>query len=306
MITLDNGKSQCPSCKGLGVKIDSNEIQYGDPCDECAGTGIIYDFPVPSGEPNEHRENNVVDALTVNNLITNPIAPCPICNEPLTPLELELHQQFHYDCNKCSYCKKDVGLGQIESCIKKELPISHITCHDDAMEKEFRQRPVTITQEMLDWHNDRRLCFDEDMSMSVNANQTMASTNLKNARWLNEKPLENVYMFMKRLEAMAAQCSIMLTESKRKDSIRIEIATRDKKLVKDAVEGRVSEDRAKEIKRNRFTPKEKAINAMIAVGLSREEAIESLNEQEVKKLMKLKGISVDEARAELFPIDVKD
>lgn len=262
--------------------------------------------PIPSGEPNEHRENNVVDALTVNNLITNPVAPCPICNEPLTPLELELRQQFHYDCNKCSYCKKDVGLGQIEACLKKELPISHITCHDDAMEKEFRQRPVTITQEMLDWHNDRRLCFDEDMSMSVNANQTMASTNLKNARWLNEKPLENVYMFMKRLEAMAAQCSIMLTESKRKDSIRIEIATRDKKLVKDAVEGRVSEDRAKEIKRNRFTPKEKAINAMIQVGLSREEAIESLNEQEVKKLMKLKGISVDEARAELFPVDVKD
>jgi glutamyl/glutaminyl-tRNA synthetase len=169
------------------------------------------------------------------------------------------------------------------------------------MAAEFRKRPVTITQELLDWHNERRLIFDVNKDMSVNSNQTMASTNFRNSRWVHEMPLEDLYILMKRLEALAAEASIMLTESKRKETIRLEIQQRDKKLVDDVVNGRVTEERKKEIKRNKFTPKEKAINAMMAVGLSREDAIADLEKQEIKKIMKEKSIDFETAKLELFP-----
>ena len=114
-------------------------------------------------------------------------------------------------------------------------------------------------------------------------------------------PIDELFILVKRLEALAAEGSILLTESKQKDKIRLEIAARDKKLVESAVEGRISAERVKEIKRNRFTPREKAINAMMKLGLSREQAIEDLNKAEIMKLMKSKGIDEATARAELFP-----
>lgn len=226
---------------------------------------------------------------------------CPICNLPLGPLELDLNQDWHYDCNKCAICSSDVEMDRIRKCLKQEIDVTHSTCYDERMALEFKKRPVTITQELLDWHNERRLIFDVSMDLSVNSNQTMASTNFRNSRWVHEMKLEELYILMKRVEAIAAEASIMLTESKRKEAIRLEIHARDKKLVDSAVEGRISVERAKEIKRNKFTPKEKAINAMILVGLTREQAIESLNMQEIKKLMKEKGIDEITAKAELFP-----
>lgn len=229
---------------------------------------------------------------------------CPICSLPLGPLELDLNQDWHYDCNKCSICQSDVELERVRKCLRQDIPVSHSTCYDEQMAIEFKKRPVTITQELLDWHNERRLIMDENMSMTVNANQTMASTNFRNSRWIHNKSLEELYMIMKRMEAMAAEASIMLTESKRKEAIRLEIHQRDKKLVESAVEGRISVERAKEIKRNKFTPKEKAINAMMLVGLTREQAVDSLNLQEVKRLMREKSIDEATARLELFPPQV--
>ncbi len=36
-------KYQCPICKGEGCVVDENGILKDDPCDNCAGTGFVFE-----------------------------------------------------------------------------------------------------------------------------------------------------------------------------------------------------------------------------------------------------------------------
>ena len=220
---------------------------------------------------------------------------CSICFQPLGPLELTLGHKWHIDCQKCSICNGELNIDGVQRCLDKEIIVSHSTCYDQRMNEELKRRPVTITQELLDWHNERRLIFDINGMLTANANMTIASTNFRNSRWIHELSLDDLYLVMKRLEACAAEASIILSESKQKEKIKKDRDTRDKDLLKASAEGRVTEQREKEIKRNRFTPDEKAIKAMMSY-MSREAAVESLTKEKVKKLMK-EHADWDETRA---------
>jgi hypothetical protein len=176
---------------------------------------------------------------------------------------------------------------QIEKCLGKGIPPSHSICYDEFMTGEIRRKPVTITQEMLDWHNERRLIFEPSIDMTINSNMTMAATNFRNSRWIHEMDHDTLFVVMKRLEAVAAEASIILSESKKRDAIKKDREKKDKQLIAQSAEGRVTEQREKEIKRNRYTPDEKAIKVMITTcAMTREQAIEELTKQKVKKLMK--------------------
>jgi|SRR5580693_6241824 hypothetical protein len=213
---------------------------------------------------------------------------CKICTLPLTTLETSLGAEIHFDnCRKCTLCGSEgLQVDRLLQCIEKGIPPTHLTCYDQKMEQELKQKPVTITQELLDWHNERRLIFDINNMLTVNANMTMAATNFRNSRWIHQLSHDDLYLVMKRLEAVAAEASIILSETKKRDSIKKDRELKDKQLIKEAGEGRVTEQREKEIKRNRYTPEEKAIKAMMSIGLDRDAAIEELTKQKVKKLMK--------------------
>ena len=206
---------------------------------------------------------------------------CLICGLPLTALEEDLRQSYHYDCNKCVYCKNDVSFDVVKNAIENERPIYHRTCYDEAMAEEFRKRPVTITQELLDYHNAKRLLWQPNMSMSAKGNMDMAAINLRNdpdiKRWLHEKTFDEIFLVMKMMESCAAELNILLTSAKQKDKIRTEIAERDRKLVSEAISYRKNEEHQKETKREKATPEGKAISA----------------------LMKITGMSLEEARAEI-------
>lgn len=213
--------------------------------------------------------------------------PCPVCSLPLSDMEVRLNRLYHYDCNKCHICGTGpLAEGMVESALKKDLKPSHTTCYDRKMAEELRRKPVTITQELLDWHNERRLIFDINAQLTVNANQVMAATNFRNSRWIHELDLDSLFLVMKRLEAVAAEASIILDESKRKESVRKDRESKDKALLKNSSESRVTEQREKEIKRNRYTPGEKAIKAMMTCRLTRDEAVDEIVKQKIKGLLK--------------------
>lgn len=221
---------------------------------------------------------------------------CRACSKELGELELSLHQDIHFDCRKCSICHEAINMERIEKCLGDGIPLSHTTCYDEKITEKIT---VVITQELLDWHNERRLMFDPNPDLTVNANMMMAATNFRNSRWIHEMDHDNLFLTMKRLEAVAAEASMILSESKKRDEIKKNREKRDKDLIKSASEGRVTEQREKEIKRNRYTPDEKAIKTMIeACGMTREQAVEEITKQKVKRLMK-EHADWDEARARL-------
>lgn len=213
---------------------------------------------------------------------------CKVCSQPLGSLEEQLNAEIHFDdCRKCTICgESGLQLDRLMKCVEDGIPPSHLTCYDSKMEQEIKRKPVVITQELLDWHNERRLIFDINSQLTVNANMVMAATNFRNSRWIHELNHDELYLVMKRLEAIAAEASILLSETKRRDSIKKERENKDKELIKHAGDERVSEQREKEIKRNRYTPEEKAIKAMMGLGLDRAGAIEELNKQKILKIMK--------------------
>lgn len=223
---------------------------------------------------------------------------CKICTLPLGDLEISLNAEIHFDnCRICTICHQEgLQTDRLLECVEKGIPASHLTCYSEKMELEIRQKPVTITQELLDWHNERRLIFDINSMLTVNANMTMAATNFRNSRWIHQLSHDDLFLVMKRLEAVAAEASIILSETKKRDTIKKDREIRDKQLIKEAGEGRVSEQREREVKRNRYTPEEKAIKAMMTIGLDRDAAIEELTKQKIKKLMK-EHADWDEAKA---------
>ena len=213
---------------------------------------------------------------------------CKICSQPLGDLELSTNAEIHFDdCRKCTLCgQSGLQVDRLLKCVADGIPPSHLGCYDEKMTRELKMKPVIITQELLDWHNERRLIFDINAQLTVNANMVMAATNFRNSRWIHELNHDELYLVMKRLEAIAAEASILLSETKKRDTIKKDRELRDKDLIKAASEGRVTEQREKEIKRNRYTPEEKAIKAMMTIGLNREDAINELTKQKIKKLMK--------------------
>lgn len=225
--------------------------------------------------------------------------PCRVCNLPLSESDVLSKRKYCLsgNHNKCAICGNPTTHEMLERAIASGSDCEHQHCRDQRNALELKRKPVVITQELLDWHNERRLIFDVDVNLTVNANQTLAAGSFRSSRWVHEMPLDQLFILMKKMEAVAAEASIILSESKRKEQVRKEREAKDKSILKSTFENRVSEARAKEIKRNRFTPDEKAIKAMCSIpGFTREMAIKELTDQKIKKLLK-EHADWNEARA---------
>lgn len=245
--------------------------------------------PLPSrNEPNEPSIEN---------------RKCGVCNKPLTNFEHNLNHVCHESCYNCNYCGNAVGLDLVHRMIKEEttegplpepcypLPVYHRPCRDEALREEMKRKPVTITQEHLDVLNRTNLLFrqifESDENLSVETNQELTASMVRT--FLVDMPREKKYRALKNMEASAAICSILIGQ-KNKDEIKLEIAKRDSERFQRVKEYRENRQQADEERKavsreraKRLDPaerqREKAIAAMMAIGMDRDEAIATIEKR---------------------------
>lgn len=208
---------------------------------------------------------------------------CLICSLPLET-ENEQLRTVHFSCDVCSLCNHaGLQLDRILECVKNAYDVSHLTCWNQKIEAELQQRPVTVTQAHLDYLNNCRLLVSPDLTRSVEQNQADADRAL--TRHVVDMSIDEQYILLKRLQSTCATMSILLRNNQEQMNVKIrreityeERLTRDRKLLADVEHGRESEQKQLERKRERATPEGKAIKALMAIGLSEDQARESLKQ----------------------------
>jgi hypothetical protein len=213
---------------------------------------------------------------------------CSICHtEKSEPIEFNL---FHQSCATCKYCTHDCGLEIIQKRLKETesgepVVIYHDYCHSKKLEEDFKNKPVIITQGHLDMLNAANLMFRAKLDLSVETNQKEAEW--MSNKYIHEMELDEKFITLKRLEAVAAMWSIALS----KDKARIQIQLDEKERIKykelKQQGDRLEYEKKRETKSVRaalagnLTPeeklREKAIAAFMKLGMTREIAIQQLD-----------------------------
>lgn len=209
---------------------------------------------------------------------------CMYCKSPCEGLA-------HHQCNHCIECGKEVSPVLCHTAFREGLQesLKCSICLNSQLRNEVKDSTVLITQEHLDSLNKWNLLFKADMELNTSTNQVIAGNKmdnlLKTEKWLHEMPLEEQFVMLKRMEACCATWSIAMY--KHKDRIDARLNENERNKFRDAQEYRRAgkESKDKKIAKSRESAikmnpeeriREKAILGLMAVGLSREKAIETM------------------------------
>lgn len=168
---------------------------------------------------------------------------CKFCE-----LETDSAMIYHEDCVKCEYCEHEVQYSLAMSQKENGHKPYHPPCRSKALDKIFSEKPVTITQRELDDLNKFNLMFRPNLELSIKANQYEAELALDPA--VADQNLDQLGMTLKRMEAITAKLSIVL--SKHKDTIRLRAEERDRARFEEVKEIRAGYTKKKDDKRKTY------------------------------------------------------
>lgn len=205
---------------------------------------------------------------------------CKVCELDLGPLEIQARRAYHFDCQVCEYCKSEITHEMMTRWMLDKGPRAHSTCYETYMAEEIQKRPVTITQGMLDYLNNWRLC--PDMTRSVESNQDAAS--LQARKCVIDMNHDEIYVALKMSQAFCGTISEIISQNKQSNEVKLRRAKADderekrsKDLVKDAEGTRISQQAQLEEKRTKkllakSTPEGKLLNMFMKMGMTLEQA----------------------------------
>lgn len=216
---------------------------------------------------------------------------CKICSLPLLAEQVPTPRQTHKECEVCYLCKLDVSHEYVEQFIAGKVDyLGHITCHEQYMRDEIEKRPITVTQGLLDYLNEKSLMCTPNLNRSIEDNQSLAESAGRKV-WLHMTSLEEKYTALKMMQAVTAAWSVLLSNDKaqlniliKREEFTIEREKRNSEKMAEVEQYRVSEQRKTEIKREKKTPDWKAVQGLIATGAFTEESARAfLKEQKDKQ-----------------------
>lgn len=209
-----------------------------------------------------------------------PTKDCKVCELPLGALEISSRRQYHFDCQICEYCKQSITHEMMHRWLLDKGPRAHSTCYETYMQEEIKKRPVTITQGLLDYLNNWRLC--PDMTRTVESNQDTAS--LQARKCIVDMNHDEIYTLLKMAQAFCGTISEIVSQNKESAETKLrrvradaEREKRSKDLVKDAEGTRLSQQAQIEEKRTKkllakSTPEGKLLNMFMKMGMTLEQA----------------------------------
>lgn len=239
--------------------------------------------------------------LTSNPFSEEPRVKCQICNLAM-PESFELTSlpeagpllTIHEECKLCHYCNKEVTPHYLKAfCDQTERPmVYHQICRNQALEQDFKQKPVIITQEHLDYLNRSHLFMQQVMhsndDLSIESNQEISERMI--TPWFTELDLEGKFKALKNFEAVCARMSIAL--SKDKNAIQTRIQAREIERYKEVQEIRDGQVTRKETNRMKslteiekdnekanpqLKARRKAIEGFMKVGMSEQAATQAVD-----------------------------
>lgn len=151
----------------------------------------------------------------------------PKCNFCELPSVYDLPVCEHH--RSCTECNGICTLAELVTCIRnQDLPV-HAKCMVLRTVKVSDQ-DVRISRKYFDYLNLCRLLIepDEKLSKDTNAHTSRVMT----TNWIIDMSLESKFLAMSKLEAVAAELSVLLKKDKR--AIEIELSERDKQKFEDA------------------------------------------------------------------------
>lgn len=224
------------------------------------------------------------------------IMNCIVCEQPLA--EDWSSAPIHFDsCDKCIYCNETVQFSDIQKLAQlragvpsnDKFSVYHPYCKSEALERDFKQRTVVITQEHLDMLNSANLMFKANLHLSVESNQQEAE--IRSREWIFQMSLEEKFIVLRRMEAVTAMLSIALSKDKQKIQVKLDelkrVGLKDLQQAEERIE--IEKERIAKRKREemKLSPaaraREKSITAMMAIGMTREMAEKTMEDNERRK-----------------------
>lgn len=158
------------------------------------------------------------------------MATCKHCtNEYHGPsVEHITYSQYCQSCKTCAKCFDQIDPAALAFGLRYsiEFPLLCTNCQSIEYREAIENRRIPITVKELDWLNRVRLLIDINMDISVDTN--MRTAELAAEGWIADLPLESTYVFLRRMEAIAATVAVALKRDRSAIKLKLEEKEREK------------------------------------------------------------------------------
>lgn len=208
------------------------------------------------------------------NLDTN----CLICQLPLFEAEVRLQRSWHFDCEKCQICGEE-GLApeQIAKCLADSQPVAHTICLKTKLFADFKNNVVPITKSHID-------------ALNAEINSFYPQVNP------NPEDVQLLFALLTSLQETATNVShalnltkdkLLIRESRNYDhQVKQKQAEIRQAKLETQIEKLEREKRSEQLKAERENPmlrnRRKAIEGLMAIGYSKDEAEAEMRRQELE------------------------
>ena len=203
--------------------------------------------------------------------------------------DIPLQGGYCSECAVCQFCHKKLSAPEYNWCLsvaaKYEQPIAfqHPGCFSEIERLSKSAESVTIPKAYFDKLNAARLLLEPISELNPKTNEIDAQ--LKARQFIHDMSLEDKFLFLKRMESISSECSLLLSKSRR--DLENKFSERDKEKF---VEARRQREAQKElapktrekVEKKKLSKDEKAIEYLMHLGLSREDAIVQRDEMKAK------------------------
>lgn len=181
-----------------------------------------------------------------------------------------------YDHRKCVICTRLLDGSETWACLKNEAPPTHARCLI-ASRPRSTSDSIVVSHQYLNELNLARLLVMPEPGLNEESNVNAAA--LKTNTFIVDMTLEEQFLFMRRMEAIAAEVSVLISANRK--SIKEGLIEKSREAMEEVKAYRNAPKAAKpapmqvgeaRVAKAKQSPRDKAIAAMMAIGLTQEQA----------------------------------